>query len=126
MYLSKLWFRDLGCKTCAISCTETILLDCTALKGSHNCSHRTDIDVWCKPCTEGDIRLQGGIAYGQGSVEICNNGAWFNVCDRSWDYNDAQVACRQLGLPFGGKSLDLELEKILFLIFVLVWHISFL
>ena len=47
-------------------------------------------------CITGAIRLQGGTAT-QGHVEICNNNVWGTVCDDSWDFVDAQVACRQLG-----------------------------
>ena len=53
-------------------------------------------------CVQGAIRLQGGSATEgrtEGRVEICNNNAWGTVCDDSFDDTDAQVACRQLGLP---------------------------
>ena len=55
------------------------------------------------PCsTQGAIRLQGGTNT-SGRVEICNNGIWGTVCDNFWGIADAQVACRQLGLPLTGK-----------------------
>ena len=56
------------------------------------------------PCTNGDIRLQGGTNRFEGRAEICNNNAWGTVCDDSWGTSDARVVCRQLGFLTRGTS----------------------
>ena len=47
-------------------------------------------------CTDGDIRLTGGIE-SEGRVEICYHNQWGTICDNNWNTFDAQVVCHQLG-----------------------------
>ena len=39
-------------------------------------------------------------------MEISYNGQWGTVCDDRWDYNDAKVACRQLGYAYALRALQ--------------------
>ena len=57
-------------------------------------------------CTDGDVRLVGGINEAEGSVEMCYNKFWGSVCHRSWSTADANVVCKQLGYQSAGIVLN--------------------
>ena len=50
-------------------------------------------------CTNGQVRLTGGDVSTEGNVEICYGGQWNGICSTFFNYQDALVVCRQLGLP---------------------------
>ena len=57
--------------------------------------------IFIAHCQNGTIRLSGGgSTYGR--VEVCVNETWSTICSDLWDYEDASVACSQLGhSPYG-------------------------
>ena len=51
-------------------------------------------------CTTGDLRLVNGSTSSDGRVEMCSNNVFGTISSDYWYFEDAEVACRQLGLPW--------------------------
>ena len=52
------------------------------------------------------IRLIAGANNLEGRIEVYYQNQWGTVCDDLWDLNDANVACRQLGLGAATAALS--------------------
>ena len=57
---------------------------------------------------EGEVRLVGGDADSEGTIEVCANSVWGLITDAGWDENDAHVVCRQLNLPVNGMYIYVQ------------------
>ncbi|KAJ8036346.1 Deleted in malignant brain tumors 1 protein [Holothuria leucospilota] len=81
---------------------ETSLSECAITFGSQeNCSFFAALNCSMKvsnpECTDGEVRLAGGLHDDNGTAQICERGHWVNLCASSWEDTESLVICRQLG-----------------------------
>ena len=63
-------------------------------------------------CTDGDVRLIGGLNEYEGTVEVCLNHIWGSVCRSTsyydyWGIQEGEVVCGQLGYQRLGLLIEI-------------------
>ncbi|KAM9190304.1 antigen WC1.1-like [Mergus octosetaceus] len=87
----RIWLHTIFCNG-----TEANLQDCFHFGwGRHFCSHKWDVGVTCTEALE--LRLTAGRGPCEGRVEVKLRGRWGTVADDTWDMEDAEVVCQQMG-----------------------------
>uniref|UniRef100_A0A1X7T781 SRCR domain-containing protein n=1 Tax=Amphimedon queenslandica TaxID=400682 RepID=A0A1X7T781_AMPQE len=76
-----IWLNRLYCNG-----AENSLLDCNKavdIGSTFGCSHSEDVSIRCpaNSCSTGSVRLTDGLIPTEGTVEVCNDGAWTSICD---------------------------------------------
>ncbi|XP_051546818.1 deleted in malignant brain tumors 1 protein-like [Myxocyprinus asiaticus] len=85
-----IWLDEVECKG-----SESTLVKCKSRKwNKSNCGHHEDSGVICSGRLP---RLVNGSHLCSGRLEILQVKTWVSVCDASFDQQDAEVVCRELG-----------------------------
>ncbi|KAI6658615.1 Scavenger receptor cysteine-rich protein type 12 isoform X1 [Oopsacas minuta] len=93
-----IWLDEVACNG-----TENRLSECPGSPvGEHNCLHWEDAGVVCS----NDFQLRivnsqqivnDGHNVSEGRLEVYHGGVWGTICDDGWTFQDADVACKQMG-----------------------------
>ncbi|XP_065928599.1 deleted in malignant brain tumors 1 protein-like [Magallana gigas] len=95
-----IWLENVNCEGSEISIDQ-----CQHRGwGSHDCNHKEDVSINCKP-NDTLIRIVGGDTESEGRLEVSKFGKWGTVCDNSVTDNMAAVVCRSLGLPWNTSEV---------------------
>ncbi|NXP47289.1 C163A protein, partial [Heliornis fulica] len=87
----RIWLQPVLCQG-----NEKSLQHCSNFGwGRHFCDHDRDVGVICEDALE--LRLAGGGGPCAGRVELKLRGRWGSVGDDTWNMDDAEVVCQQLG-----------------------------
>ena len=96
---------DPGCRTCADGTSPSV---CTSCQDDRYLNGSKCV-VSCAPfhvAQKRRLRLAGNRPTDlEGRVEVFRLGAWVTVCDQTFDFREATVVCRELGLGFAIKAV---------------------
>ncbi|XP_046372100.2 lysyl oxidase homolog 2-like [Haliotis rufescens] len=78
---------------CVFSCVCFLVTICVALGRRRGPRFRS-----------GDVRLVGGNESNEGTVLVYHRHSWGAICDKEWDFKDADVVCKELGFLEAHKA----------------------
>ncbi|CAI8035148.1 Scavenger receptor cysteine-rich type 1 protein M160 [Geodia barretti] len=98
-YEVQYWLDDVQCKG-----DELSLFDCPH-KDTHNCGRRERAGVHCLGKDDVEIGLVENTTLYSGIIDLKIRNESRSVCHDQWTDEDAQVACRSMGLPFTDTAI---------------------